>query len=153
MEFDIYGNLQPSEIILTDWTTFETTFVSSFPKSATRAPLFSDFSTYMLNVKSVIHGDFHQWIDGSFITNKLNPKDIDFVIFINFKDYINNQIEIDRLREMRNVHGSGMDGYFVPVYPDNHPKRFLFEADQLQWQHLFGRSRTDKKKGFIELRY
>jgi hypothetical protein len=153
VEFDIYGNLQPAEIILTDWVTFEKMFVESFPGSATRSDLFNNFADYVTNAKQIFGTSFYQWIDGSFITNKLNPRDIDFVTFVNFDVYYANESEIDRLRELRNIGKFGMDGYFVPIYPDQHPKRFLYEADQLQWQYLFQRSRSDRKKGIIELKY
>ncbi|TLV03657.1 DUF6932 family protein [Dyadobacter luticola] len=151
MKFDIFGNLKPYQIIKSDLKTFEKTFVAPFSESKTRKVLLKNFKNYLSDLENVAGSGFYQWIDGSFITNKLNPNDIDFVTFIDWKVFEKNEKGIDRLRQLRYQKELGMDGYFVAVYPENHKKNILYQADRFQWQFQFGKSRTDKQKGIIQI--
>src|SRR5690242_7160692 len=53
-------------------------FVDGFPGSATRAPLFESFSLVRAAIMRVVPIR-EQWIDGSFVTRKQDPVDIDLV--------------------------------------------------------------------------
>ncbi len=77
LNFDIRGNLKPYEIIEISLDMLKATFVDSFDKDSTRHELFSNYEAYMADLDKLITKDFYQWIDGSFISNKKNPKDID----------------------------------------------------------------------------
>jgi hypothetical protein len=153
LEFDNLGNLSPYTVIKTDWMTFEANFVHRFPQSITRKNLFGEFSDYLISLKNILGNDFFQWVDGSFVTNKLNPNDIDLVTFVDWEIYAANESKIDSLRDFRNNTDARIDGYFVPVYSENHKKHVLYQADNLQWLYQFSRSRTDRKKGFIQLNH
>jgi len=153
LEFDLYGNLAPYSLIEINLINFEDRFVHAYKESKTRAKLFENYSNYVNSLKLIIGTGFFQWIDGSFVTNKLNPKDIDFVTFIDWKVYYNNEILLDSLRELRYNKILGIDGYIVLVYPPEHKKNILYEADRLQWIFEFSRSRTDQRKGFIQINY
>jgi hypothetical protein len=153
VEFDEQGNLKPYKLREANLVSFEENFVAFFPNSSTRARLFSEFLDYLTKLNETIGTGYTQWIDGSYITKKLNPRDIDFVTFVDFNTYQLNESCINQLRELRDLGKTGMDGYFVQVYPANHPKRFLYEANKIQWLYQFGRSRNDSLKGIIEIKH
>lgn len=151
--FDIHGNLTPYEVIKMNLADLEEGFVNSFPDSITRARLFQNFSEYLFGLRQLVDESIIVWVDGSYITNKKNPRDVDFVTFIDYKKFEANEIEVDRLRLFRNNTELGLDGYFVVIYPAHHQKNVLYEADKIQWLYQFGRSRSDRSKGIIEINF
>ncbi|SEJ48142.1 hypothetical protein SAMN05216327_11170 [Dyadobacter sp. SG02] len=153
MEFDIQGNLKPYDIIYTDWATFKAEFVDAFPRSSTRQVIFENFSVYMEKLVAIIGTDFHQWIDGSFVTKKLDPGDIDVVTFVDASIYERNEFEIDILRDDYRDHDTRVDEYFVKRYPETHGKYDFYHMDMLQWYNQFTTSRALKSKGFIQLNF
>ncbi|MBO9616133.1 MAG: hypothetical protein J7619_25790 [Dyadobacter sp.] len=153
MEFDIQGNLKPYDIIYCDWSTLKTEFVDAFPESDTRPGIFRNYSEYLEKLIPIIGAGFHQWIDGSFVTRKLNPRDIDVVTFVDANIYYANESEIDILRAYHRVRQTGVDEYFVKRYPENHQKYVFYHMDLLQWRSQFSTSRARKSKGFIQLNF
>lgn len=154
MDFDIQGNLKPYDIIYCDWSTFKAEFVDAFPRSSTRRVIFENFSAYMEKLVTVIGRGFHQWIDGSFVTRKLNPNDIDFVTFVNAKTFSRNEYILGDLREYSREQSLRLDGYLVKDYPTDHNHFFRSYLDSKQWMHQFVRdSRKGQSKGFIQLDY
>jgi uncharacterized protein DUF6932 len=56
-------------------------FVEAFPESETRESLLSDMVALVDQLqKEKIVGDI--WLDGSFVTEKVNPNDIDFILVV-----------------------------------------------------------------------
>lgn len=55
-------------------------FSQGFPSSETRKPLINGLNTFVAHL-SEIGAPIELWIDGSFTTHKVNPNDIDLVIF------------------------------------------------------------------------
>ncbi|MGG7663339.1 DUF6932 family protein [Dyadobacter sp. BHUBP1] len=153
MEFDINGNLKPYEIIYTDWATFKAEFVDAFPRSSTRQVIFQNFSEYLERLIPIIGTGFHQWIDGSFVTRKLSPRDIDLVTFVDAGIYYSNEPEIDIFRNGYLGHKARIDEYFVKQYPDAHRKYEFYHMDTLQWYNQFTTSRAQQPKGFIQLNF
>lgn len=85
--FDSNGYLEsptPSELTLSE---FEEYFVKAFPKSDRRKWLFENYLQYTNRFQNEIFPHFEQWIDGSFISKKENPKDIDIVTFLDYNVY------------------------------------------------------------------
>lgn len=146
--FDEFGYLMPYEVIETDFKTFEEVFVKGFPNSATRSMIFEKYMTYLDQLKQIAGGGFYQWIDGSFTTQKPNPRDIDVVTFIDASFFDANE------RLLRDWEKGGLvDAYFVRIFPKEHRQRVFYESDYLRWLHLFGRSREKKSKGIIQLQF
>ncbi|TAF94263.1 MAG: hypothetical protein EAZ46_10770 [Runella sp.] len=120
--------------------TFEKTFVTDFDQSTTRRPM-----------RQIVGGGFYQWIDGSFVTQKLNPKDVDFVTFIDAQIFEQNEKNLEKMRGVQYVNRPLLDSYFVATYDD-----IRFECDRLYWFHKFekdDRKRFKNKKGFIKLKF
>ena len=153
MQFDQFGNLAPYEVQTIDLNTFEAFFVVAFAQSESRRRLFDNYLKYVQELQSFAPTGFYQWIDGSFITNKLNPRDIDFVTFLDWQDYRKNDTAISELRKRRFDKSSGMDGYFVEVFPALHKDFSNFQITRVEWLHLFATSRTSKSKGIIQLNF
>ena len=87
LNFDEHGNLFPYESIEIDLATLETYFVTAFPKSRTRKRLFENYLRYIYRFQDEVFPFFEQYINGSFVTKKENPKDIDIVTFLDYQVY------------------------------------------------------------------
>lgn len=153
LNFDEKGLLNPYEIIQSDLQIVKQTFVENIDTSRTRKPLFQNYLQYLNAIKNVIPNNFHQWIDGSFVTQKQNPNDIDIVTFINYQDFEKNIKDFDALRRLRFDNKKGIDGYFVPVFPENHRKNAIFKMEQKEWMFQFSNDRNGNNKGIIELNF
>lgn len=148
MIFDRYGHLTPYDVIKTDFVTLEEVFVKGFSNSSTRARIFGEYLIYLNQLKQIINGEFYQWIDGSFTTQKLNPRDIDIVTFLDATlfDAKESLLKDCKINDY-------VDGYFIRTFPEDHQKRFFYESDYLRWLHLFSRNREKKPKGIIQLQF
>lgn len=62
--------------------TIEAVFVKPFTKSKTRWRVFEAFFIYLTELKAVLNVPMEIWVNGSFTTQKRDPSDIDFVIFV-----------------------------------------------------------------------
>jgi hypothetical protein len=155
MTFDQYGHLTPYEIIETDLNTFQKTFVTDFTASTTRPQIFEAYLEYLHQLRQIVgDGGFYQWIDGSFVTQKSDPKDIDFVTFVDWQIYEKYETPFNELRKLRLGKTKIVDGYFVKVYNETHPQRTLFEMDCAEWLFDFGRTFINKRyKGIIKINY
>ncbi len=87
LSFDERGNLKPYDVIEISVKRFEKTFVNSFDTESTRHQLYENYKIYMAELSKLISKGFYQLVDGSFISNKENPRDIDFVTVMDFRDY------------------------------------------------------------------
>jgi hypothetical protein len=158
LTFTPEGFLTPFEKINVDLATFERTFVTDFPNSETRKTLFYNYLRYIDSFSKEITPNFTQWIDGSFVTQKENPNDIDLVTFIDQKYYIQND-ESEKLDKFFSFswENEKIDAYIVGVFTkntslyENHTIHF-----QNQWNELFITTRATSdnqifQKGFIEI--
>lgn len=126
------------------------TFASPLPEATERLRMFSKFDQFIfrlrqLNVTGVL------WLDGSFVTRKPNPADLDcvlwnpsFVTTLSEEGKIELRGLIDRA-SARAVYG--VDLYIETPLPDRQMEREAY------WRGLFGFQRDGKSaKGFVELR-
>jgi hypothetical protein len=157
--FDIRGNLKPYEVIEISSKEFQNTFVNSFDENSSRGQLFANYQFYMEELSKIVSKDFYQLIDGSFITNKTNPKDIDFITVLDYQDYESNKDFLEK--EFASYAGRkkyNVDAYIVANYPENHKKHIFSKSDLLYWRNLFSKTRVsrDKKqyeKGIIQIKF
>jgi hypothetical protein len=96
LSFDTNGFIVPYAAVACTIDTLYDQFVSRFPISSTRATLFHEWTKYNRLLRREVGVDFEQWIDGSFISSKLNPKDIDVVSFIPFAAYDRHEAILDK---------------------------------------------------------
>ncbi|MEN9612871.1 MAG: hypothetical protein RLZZ628_3685 [Bacteroidota bacterium] len=88
MEFDLIGHLVPYTVIETDFERFEKILVYDFPNHSSRYEILSGYKLYLEKLKQIIGNSFFQWVDGSFVTDKLNPNDIDIVTFFRLSNFL-----------------------------------------------------------------
>ena len=111
--------------------------------------LLSKLFQFMVELKQITTDDVLFWIDGSFVTQKIKPNDIDVVIFVNFQYFKSKENQLTALKERQEF----VDLYYVKVFPEHHPNCHLTNLDKLDWLHFFTTDRKNKKKGFIELTF
>ena len=157
IQFDIKGFVKPYQLINCDLKEFQQTFVKnqSNPK---RQELFGYFENYLESLRKILEKDFTLWIDGSFVTKKENPADIDLVCFIDWKIYERVEDKLEKLKYPFSLETHQIDGYFVKVYPKSHEKNSLYEGDKLYWYHQFTKTKRNRRgnrfpKGCIELNF
>lgn len=159
LSFDIRGNLKPYEVIQVSMEVFQDTFVNAFDEESARQELFEYYNQYMKDLSGLITRDFFQWIDGSYISNKVKPNDIDLITVIDYRDYEENQDILER--EFASFAGRKkyqVDGYILANYPENHKKHIFTKSDLLYGRNLFGKTRVNRakkqfEKGIIQLNF
>lgn len=146
--FDDNGNLQPYKAIELDLSVVE----DMFTYNTHRKDLFYVFKNYLVELNSTLKTPFALWIDGSFVTKKKNPNDIDLVVFVNANEYEYKKGQLWGFKEKYKY--QDLDIHLVPVYPYNHKNR-VFITDYLtsDYYKLFDSDRADNKKGFIQLKF
>lgn len=145
MTFDNNGNLFPYQPNAITFDEFEIVF--GFDDH--RKLLLTKLSDFIKELKSIVHDDIQLWVDGSFVTKKENPKDIDVVVFIGFQHIESHHVHLATLKEKQEF----VDLYYVKVFPDDHTNYQLTQLDRLDWLHFFVTDRRNKRKGFIELTF
>ena len=159
MEFDDYGNLFPYKLIETDLETFERIFFTNFKNSDRRKMLFQNYLSYIHNFKNQVSENFYQWIDGSFVTSKLNPNDIDIVAFLNADVYQDKTSQLTDFQGIKLKTEQKLDCYFVKEHPTEHKNyEIITHYDSVEWFHLFSKSRVQRdgkrhSKGIIQINY
>ena len=150
MTFDEQGYLTPYELIFSDVESIEAVFVEPFSTSITRRKVFNAFTTYLTELKTALMAPLEIWVNGSFTTQKRDPNDVDFVIFVDKQISTAHADIINEFRKRRYPKNSLTDGYFVEVVPESHPDYSLYQLDRQDWDRafIFGRN---ERKGYLQL--
>lgn len=139
--------------------TFESVFdlfVSGFPSSQTRHALFQEWKAYNQRLKQFIPKvELVQWVNGSYVTNKVNPNDIDCVTCIPFVHYQQLEDELIEFYTTVSLHDRDLDAYICPVYPvENEVSYNEYHRRQADWSYLFGQVKgSTAQKGFLEITF
>ncbi len=145
LQFNTAGLLEPSKNIISSLDEFEKYFMFN----QHREILYQKYLSYLIDLQLVGIEKFTQWIDGSFVTKKIAPNDIDIVTFIPDELYRLYQVQ---LVELANKY-QGLDCYYIREFSVNHPKRIVSDFDKTEWRFLFSTDRKKQAKGFIELNF
>lgn len=119
-----------------------------FQKSTSRARLMDRLSSLIGSTTRLgIVGEF--WIDGSFLTEKLDPKDVDLSLRIQASVYDQGTPEqikfMDWLTEIHDT--EQIDGYLQLEFPVDDPNYALGISNHDYWKKQWGISRTGVPKG------
>lgn len=161
MEFDSSGNLKPGEHPIS-LNEFSENFVYSerFASSGTRKGIYNNFLELLSDIysKGLSGGISRILIDGSFSTTKLNPNDIDFIIYYNPTD--KQQKDLERfldlnkflLRRQQNCHFNCLMDYKLDkeFLKDEH-RRKIEELKEKQIVNFFKYDRNNNIKGYISI--
>lgn len=109
----------------------------------------AQFVQRMIDAK--IPGDL--WLDGSFLTEKIDPKDVDLVVAIDGDAIYDNGTPEQRAAldwAIANQKATlRCDSYVLMEYPLGHHLRTEGEWWRVYWHKLWGFSREDDPKGIV----
>jgi hypothetical protein len=126
----------------------EILFVNPFPDCERRKTLVEKFRLF-LDTLSEFHLRLEIWIDGSFATKKLEPDDIDIVIFYDDQE-IRNLDEEEQKRFLLIIdHQLAKINYLLDIYLADKKNNYLIDY----WTNWYGKARNQQLKGIPRLTY
>lgn len=131
--------------------TLRETFVSSLPEATHRLRLYSKFDQWIFRLRQLnVTGTL--WLDGSFVTRKPDPADIDCVLWHpSFVGEISEEGKIE-VRSMTVDRAAARAAFGVDVYIEIPPPHEQMRQEAY-WRGLFGFQHDGKSaKGFVELK-
>ncbi|QDK79497.1 hypothetical protein EXU85_13145 [Spirosoma sp. KCTC 42546] len=149
LHFDAQGHLVPYDLIATDWESF----VETFGWNDHRLELIELLHSLLNDINKLSIRSLTLWIDGSFVTKKEKPNDLD-VVFV-LPKIIHHQFEKD-LRLLKNQFAR-LDVYFVRMIDERERDHFLYVSDRAEWLFQFTMTKPDRvtrrkfPKGFIQI--
>ena len=158
LKFDVRGNLPAGEILQMNIEDFKENFADRFSES-NRKEILKRFDKYLEDLRLLLNHDFYVWIDGSFVSKKHLPKDIDFVSVLDYRDYEKNEKIIDDFFSSKNARTVyQVDAYVIAEYPKDHKKHIFTKSDLIYWRHLFSGTKADRAnkkhaKGFVQINF
>lgn len=130
--------------------------VDGFPESTVRADIMAGFeSIFERAINLNLTG--HVWLDGSFVTQKVDPGDVDFIFLLPSHFMDQGTPEQGEFIEWLIANEDDPRKSFLChtdvllVYPENSPERFLTEQDKKHWENqVYGFSvETHEPKGIV----
>ena len=154
--FNSSGLLVPDNKIPSSIEELEAEFVKNIP-TLKRREIFEAYKNYVKQFKAVCAlQELHQWINGSFVTKKSNPGDIDLITFLDFETVKQLGDRIANFKYPKSELIYGVDAYIIEVYPEKHKNWFIFQSDMAYWMDRFTKTRRIKgnrlAKGFLEIK-
>lgn len=154
MTFNAKGYLDPGLHSMTI-DDMEKSFVTPFPHSSTRKNILDGYKRHTDDLLQLIN-EYVQLLDGSFVSNKNDPGDIDLICFID-GDTLDSLPPADQMKVKALLNGKVTkathlcDAYFCPSYPENHPNYQYYRPQRKYWMGEFGFDRSDVPKGIVVL--
>ena len=151
LRFDWEGHLTPYEAVETNWESF----VKMFGWNEHRQNLLELLQLLCTELTTLFPEEYTIWVDGSFVTRKDRPNDLDVVFILPAEKY---EVVENELRLLRNQF-AGLDVYFIKLIEEGEPNYFLYISDRIEWLFQFTKTRPDRytrrkqPKGFIQLRW
>lgn len=125
-------------------------FVDAFPNSETRPLIFDNYLRYVYRFQDQVFPYFEQWIDGSFVTQKENPKDMDLVTFVDHRVYdLRGDTLMDRFWSF-SLESERLDAYIVKECEMEDETYPIYQRFKMRFLDLFGSDRTGNPKGFVK---
>jgi|SRR5665648_42647 len=135
---------------------FEQQFVTDLNVSVTRAAIYYNFKQWLKQLLQVLPPQYI-WLDGSYLTQKVDPNDIDLVTFY-YPEDIQNELQADALKHIINVVSRSLDcdAYLAISYEDCTEKQLVSIPNtsrtmQTYWMGQFGFDQFRQPKGIIQL--
>ncbi len=159
LTFDEHGYLAPHRGIETDLETFEEVFVKAFPRSERRRWLFDNYLRYTYRFQDEMFAWFEQWIDGSFISQKENPGDLDIVTIFDYQVFEARGEKMTDKFQSYNWERERIDAYLVYDYPPGHDSFSETILQKNKFLKLYGSTKPKTKgspvfpKGFLKITF
>jgi hypothetical protein len=155
LTFNKSGLLVPDGKIISTLEILQSEFVNKIP-SDKRKEIFDSYLKYNDELKKTC-GKNHliQWIDGSFVTKKEKPEDIDIVTFLDTETIKKIGSKLDDFLSPNAEYVYGVDAYIVETYTENNKKYFYYQSDCAYWLDLFTKTKRNRgnrlSKGFLQI--
>ncbi len=153
--FNQSGLLVPDTLIPSSLQQLQEEFVFKIP-TARRKSIFENFTKYNEDFKKVCNlNELQQGINGSYVSKKTNPGDIDVLTFLDHRLVKQLGNLLDEFRFPYSELKYGVDAYIIEVYPEDHNDNFRYVSDRAYWFDRFTKTRRIRgnrlSKGFIEI--
>jgi hypothetical protein len=126
--------------------------VDAFPLSTTRGNLMSGVEAVCNSLSTALIPS-EVWINGSFLTQKIDPADVDLAVRVLHARLPNPGPEqLALLSRIGNKQFPGCDSYVFVEYPLGHSLHATGDMMRAYWQRQFDFSRTDNFKGIAVVR-
>ncbi|MGN7169286.1 DUF6932 family protein [Paenibacillus cellulositrophicus] len=153
-EFLDNGNLFPG-IHTYNWSEFEQQFVQSFPQSQKRPDIYNNFKQWVEQLIDILPPQYI-WLDGSYLTQKPEPNDIDLVAFYYPEDFKSQEQSL-QVKNLINVvsRAYNCDAYFSLSLEHWPPERIHqlpnnVSIMQTYWMGQFSFDRLRRPKGMVQ---
>lgn len=111
-------------------------FVIPFDETSTRHQLYIGYLHYNKGLKELLDiQNCIQWINGSFISTRVNPNDIDVVNLLDYRLVERYEKQLKSFINSQSREKYGVDAYIVKLYPIGHEKYIRTKSDLLYWEH------------------
>ena len=122
-------------------------------RSITRKPIMDLIEEVIkkLNYEQVV-GEL--WLDGSFVTEKIDPDDVDVLLHVSANPYESDarfRSAVDWATDPARKDTHSFDAYKWVEYKAEHPLFRLSERDRKDWSEFFGHGRNKAAKGIITI--
>ncbi len=129
--------------------------VGAFPFSRSRHLIFDGIEHLITRLSTAdIAGEL--WIDGSFVTEKLDPGDADILVRVSSQIYDNDpkkRLVVGWATDPNRLSDHRCDSYRWIEYRRGHPAFALSEDDRKYWSDWFGHSRAGVSKGIVVIEF
>lgn len=139
-----------------DAAEFRTAMVDAFPRSTSRPPLFEYWELHRRALGDLLPVQ-EQWINGSYVTSKVEPGDVDIVTlfegsaFDALPDHTKLLVRTLLLGKYTR-HFWRCDSYPIPTYPPGHPNKVIEDQQRAYWESAWARStRAAAGKGYLRV--
>jgi hypothetical protein len=146
----------PAGRYLTEPAELESRFVDMFPASVTRKALFAGWLKRREAVAALVPVEM-EWIDGSFVTAKRDPADIDLATFIQAHHLAT--LPLRARKEVLKLTVApfsrlayGCHSFLVVAFPESHPQHNFYLEGRGYWDRFWSASRSATPKGYLEIR-
>ena len=127
--------------------------VTRFPLSKRRESIMHSLEALLANLSSA-GVKAEAWINGSFLTEKIDPDDVDLVVLVQQPDWPSDQggkEALARVARQEFKNPLKCDSYLSIEYPAGHPLNAFGLKQRDYWLKQFGESRGGTNKGLAVL--
>jgi hypothetical protein len=127
------------------------------PNTEHRKQLLDNFLLFNKELKAILKSPFFQWIDGSFVTNKELPNDLDVVTFVDYEVLQHFEYEMIWMKAKAKIDWN-IDNNTSHFCSSNHFQFEKYLKTREMWQRLYGTTRSNDQdikypKGFIQINH
>jgi hypothetical protein len=128
--------------------------VTNFPLSTRRDPIMRSVEAMCTSISTALIRA-EMWIDGSFLTQKIEPDDVDLLVTLDAQYLSGTPLQqqiVSRIASQDFKAPVQCDSYVHFQYPEGHASYWTAEFTRAYWMRQFGFGRNDQFKGLAVIR-